>query len=418
MAGYDSFASLSRTSKRGVSPTTGSMQDVGDGGMAPSLSIGAVDDPQPPTSASVPASDASSTPKGRPVPTMLDSQNPLAASSFKGISRESMADSEPVKRSYTEPAPDRSSPFGGLTRENGMASRDSSSQRAARRDVHAIKVVTRLIQGISYNPGSKVSNSVKSSTLRDQLVEVHRLAGEMAQAAAPEESNRPWVLAQCSEVIADLVARRSERMGPETDIQVKGESIEQQVQTVNQVLRSSEMDAELAQAIGGLSQNSYVQATDASIARDRLSVSVAAATWDLHEKVVESGFLFGRSAIEIVESLSLGLVKTASESNIQIASLDMQTSHLQGSIRRLAGLIGAEYVSRAKQIIRWIGEDAPDAQESEQRASSAADSFQKLLPEILSVARRNFNSIEKIAPKLIEETFPERGARSYRDSPN
>lgn len=407
MASYDSFASLSRTSKRGVSPTSGSSHD---GSMAAPLSIGAVDDPQSTESHSA---DLLVNTPNQPMTTLPDSQNPLSTGSFHGMSRAANEDAKPVQRSYTE-APDRSA-FAGLTRENGMASRDSTPQRSARRDIHAIKVVTRLIQGISFNPGSKASNNVKSSTLRDQLVEVHRLAGDLAEAAAPEESSQSWVLAQCSEVVADLIARHSERFGAETADSAWPEFVNQQVQAVNQMLRSSETDAELARALTGLSQSQYVQATDTTIARDRLSVSVAAATWDLHEKVVESGFLFGLSSIEIVESLSAGLVKAASETNIQIPSLDMQTSHLQGSIRRLAGLIGAEYASRAKKLLHWINEGG---QPDEKRAASANASYPGLLREIQSVARKNFYSIEKIAPKLIEETYQEHGSRSCLDRQN
>jgi len=375
MAASDSFAALSRHSRRGVSPTLGS--DGPAGSMAAPMSIGAVDD----------QTDS----PGIPFP-------PVARNAFAGLHRGTMGEDEaPAPRAYEQ----ESSPFAGLERGG-----PTLPERAARKDVNAIKVVTRLVQGMAFKPGSSAPSSVKSAALREQLIEVHRHAQTLAQAAAPQEAHRAWVVRQCSEAVADLVARRNER-GDQAGLPA------QLVDGVCEVLRGAAQDGELSQALDGLQASQYVEATDASVARDRLSVSLAAAIWELHERVLDGGCLHGMTSVQLVQALSEGMVRTASAATIQIASRDMQTAHLQGSIRRLGALIGAEYSSRTKAIVAWIEGDGVDQQGRLERERAAQHKFRsEVLPEILSDARKNFIAIEKLAPKLLEEARLEQQARS------
>lgn len=432
MAGSDSFAALSRHSKRGVSPTVKSSISADADAMAPAMTIGAVDEViggvddysfvppeyanrgkskdniEPNVSQEEPTSQEEQTDSTSQLNSLERlSPNPLIKNPFEKLARASTEDLPFSQRVYPDSiAP---SPFAGLERNP-----PNGNERAARKDIHAIKVVTRLIQGISFNPGSNAPNSVKSATLRDQLILVHRLACEIALAAAPEEAHRPWVMAQCSEAVADLVARRSELSEDKDD---NDTLIQKQVKAVVRIFQAASSNTEIAAALDGLSANHYVEATDPSIVRDRLSVSIAAATWDLHEKVVDSGFSFGIDSIQMVEILTDGLIQNASKSTINLSSMDMQTAHLQGSIRRLCGLIAAEYVSRAKTMISWIEDGRRHGDDT--RTGRATNSFKsEILPELLSNAQKNFVAIEKIAPRLLAEVFQETNSKGNKQNPD
>lgn len=398
MADSNSFSALARTSKRGVSLTSGSNLT---NELTPSMSIGAVDDY---LIDSVPHEGRASS---------FGLVTPIQRDPFAELVRGS-GDDTPINRDYPQSTP--SSPFDGLSRD-GV---DVRQEQSARNDIHAIKVVTRLIEGISFNPGSKAPDGVKSATLRDQLVQVHLFAQQIAQAAEPDRLNRTWVIAQCSEAVAELIAHRSEQLGmnnrlknAESSSPTNFNDVKDQVAAVCHVLQSAQTSSSVMQALDGLAQSRYVEATDSSIVRDRLSVSIASATWALHEKVLSSGFLYGLEPIQVIELLTAGMVSAAAESNISISSIDMRTAHLQGSIKRLSGLIAVEYLSKSQKVVQWI-DDGILVGEND-RSSRANESFKtEILPEILMNARRNFIAIEKIAPKLLEQASIEMASLNSR----
>jgi hypothetical protein len=370
MANGSSFASLSRKSKRGSFGTAGT--DLPEAGVP----IGSVDD----------------TPPGDEPPATM----PHAPYRFSGLARR--ADESPAApREYEQ------SQFASLSGHGSGA----DGTRAARHDVHAVKLVTRLVQGIAYKPGSAAADNIKSHTLREMLLQVHRLSGELAHAVAPEAAHKPWVKAQCAEQLAELIARRNEedQFGEPLDV-------ERAVQVVSEVMQCAEADDEVAAALDVLRENKYVEAVGDVIANDRVSVSLASATWDLFDKVTsprlgrgDFRFSYGREPAEVVGALSKHMLLIALEMNIRIASLDMRTAHLQGSIRRVGGLLGAEYVSRTRKVMNWIGEDGIDDAEFDRRNASARSSFDTtILPEIVFFARRSFIAIEQLAPRLLEET--------------
>lgn len=434
MASGNSFASLSRHSKRGVSPTEGAPQ-IGPGidqKMAASLSIGAVDDDVLDDMVNIKSATLVA-----PVKTIPPVQNDNAVgsasgpaqtygfspvkNSFSGLKRSTISeiDMEPGRREYG-PAASAFSHLerGGASTEMGKPS--TFATKSARNDMHAIKVVTRLVQGIAFKPGSQASNAVKSAALRDQLVSVHHLAAQLAEAAAPNQDHSNWVLAHCSEAVAELVARHNEKFADALDVNGKSICLDRTAELINvvsQALSKAQSDPELGAALDALENNGYVRVTesDPGVIRDRLNVSLSGALWDIYEKVSESGFTYGLEVPEMLEHLSSSIVKSAKEINISIASVDMQVSHLQGSIRRFSGLIGAEYVAKTKRVLDWMQADKA------QREKTACDNFLKeILPEIIGNARKNFFAIEKIAPKLLDDSRQESQAMSARfggDSP-
>lgn len=324
----------------------------------------------------------------------------VPGSAFAGLSAlaASREMPEPPKpKAYTDGA----SPFASLVKPG-----QSVADRTARRDVHAVKVVTRLVRAIAFKPGSDAQARVKSEALSKLLGDVHKAASAIAIAAAPLDAHRPWVHAMCSEAMADLVAAREER-------DTFGESLDMDaaIQAVSDLFESSETRPQIAEAIAGLSEAGYVEATSESIATDRVRASIGLAAWDLFDSVTDPRlgkdafrYTYDNKPEEIVATLSEEAVRIAREGNIRASNLDLRTMHLQGSIRRVAALLGAEYVNRTRQIMNWIGEGESDA-EYERRCAEAKSSLKTVvIPQVVELARRNFIAIEQIAPQLIEES--------------
>lgn len=388
MASGNSFAALERRSKTGSSPTTG-LNDSNANASVPSMSIGAVEDYRD----AYVATDARAAFRREPI-----HRNPFAQ-----ISRTSIAEEKPEAKVYDIEV--SKSPFAHLERNSDGSG--TGIERVAKKDIQAVKVVTRLIQGISFNPGSKAANAVKSQALRDQLVQVTRMAQLLAAKIDINNLPRPWLVAQCAEAIADMVAKRSEFLSLK-DVDSAGDEIpiSNQLQAVMAVFDKSGIDAELADVITDLSENIYEPATSESVIHDRLHISTSAAIWDIHQKIIDSGFSFGLEPIEVAKMLSKGILATTVTTNIHISSTDLQTAHLQGSIRRLASLISHEYHGRADTIKKWIDEGKESGDNN--RMQRANESFvSEILPEIISTAKKNFISIEKIAPMLIERATDE-----------
>lgn len=370
MANGGSFSALTRQARKGVSPTAGAEQ------VESPCAIGSVDDsPSPSAQHGV--------------------RSPTGAVDFSSLVR-----SEPVPvagREYSERQFEILSDRGNGTQRS----------REARRDVAAVKVVTRLVQGIAFKPGVAASDRVKSAALRDQLVQVHELASQVAGAAEPQGAHKGWVQGLCAEAIADLIARRNE-----LDTFDEPLDLSAAVRAVCEVLEASQDDTMLGRALEVLKAARYHEATDQPTADDRIKVSLSAAVWDLFDKVTDprlgSGdfrFTYGKDPAEIVRLLTHDMLAAAQKVTISIASLDLRTAHLQGSLRRLAALIGAEYVARTRAVMNWIAEDGLSDAEFARRSSEACQDFEcGMRPAIMKAATRTFFTVEKLAPELIRES--------------
>lgn len=380
MAGSSSFSSLARMSKRGSSPTLGSPSIGDEEDIAPSMSIGAVNDslaalPFPPKNA------------------------------FSSLSRSAIEKETPVARDYvSEPNPRAhtarvaSNPFASLVQTPKEDAEEFRQSRDIKKDIQAVKVVTKLMRGISFHPGNQAEGAIKSSVLRDQLVLAHRAGKSLAEHVTRDVEFSPWVLAQCIEVAAELIAKRSE--DGKTD-SAEADVISQ-VGLAGSVFDKISGDKHLDKVIEDLGEDKYQQATSDAVIKDRVSVSLAASVWDIHDHVSRLAFDYGYSHMEVVEMLTKPILEIAMQTNVVTSSLDMKVAHLQGSIRRVAGLIASEYEARTKKILVWIDEGQSLGDLG--RKSAAHNKFEnEILTEILGVAKRNFYAIEKIAPKMLED---------------
>ena len=335
-------------------------------------------------------------------PTERSKISHIPGSAFSGLSALAASRSIPEAprgREYVEPT-------GGLAALERKGP-NSGVERSARKDVHAVKIVTRLVRAIAFRPGSDANPRVKTEVLSTMLGEVHRAASAVAIAAAPLDAHRGWVQAMCAEAMAELVAARSENdtFGEPLDI-------DQAVSAIKNVFETSDSTEMVAEAIANMMTDSgYVEATSEAIAVDKVRVSIGLASWDLFDNVVHPRlgveafrYTYAHKPEEIVALLVEETVRIAREMNIRTSSLDSRTMHLQGSIRRVAALIGSEYVNRTRQIMNWIGEN--DTEEEYQRRNVEAQESLKtvVIPQVVALARHNFIAIEQIAPQLLEES--------------
>lgn len=312
-------------------------------------------------------------------------------------------------REYEEPK----TAFSGLQQRPGMV---STSERSARRDVNAVKVVTRLVRAMAHNPGSSASDDVKRAELERLLGEVHRGASAIAMASAPLDAHRPWVQAMCAEAMAEMVAARVER-----DTYDEPLDLDLAIRTVVEVFERNGGGGDgaptsstlVSDAIASLEGSKYVEATNEAIAADKVAASARLAAWDLFDHVTDPrvgadkpvGFryTYDHEPHEIVAFLLDAAVGIAREANVRSSNLDVRTMHMQGSIRRVASLIGSEYIKRTRAIMNWCIES--DGEEYVRRCAEARDTMKTVtLVQVVELARRSFQAIEAIAPKLVESS--------------
>ncbi len=323
--------------------------------------------------------------------------NPLAALA-------SRKDREPdrVERSYAEPA----SPFASLA---------SESQRIAPiRDIQAVKVVNHLVCGISLGPGSSAPKAAKAKALKDQILHVDAGARKLVEALGLEPERADWMHAQCSEALASTVAQHQLAKPGRTGQDI-AEFIEQASEVAADALSRSNQD--LADVVGSWIHGRYRPATgdDPAAAEDRLTVSLAGAMGDLLDKVLSpclslagKPFTYAMEPSRVVELLGAQVLGVASKASIEISSIDMRVSHLQGSMRRVAALIGHEYVHMTLGILKWVQSDNASAEKMEERVRSAAEWLASTgVNEMVEKAKSSFLMVERIAPALLEQAREE-----------
>lgn len=387
-AGGHAFAALSRRSRRGASGTLGTPSEAlaGNATVAPAGAIGAIPD------------ELLELPE-RAVNTAPPTPSPFAALAARSAIEAQSDSGEFQPRDYEDMG--SSSPFERLVPETSRRSTTS-----ARHDIHAIKVLARLVMAIARKPGSGVPDAVKSRSLAGLLRATRSAASRLAVGVAPTVAHHSWVQAHAQEGAATIVAGQWER-----DEGDELKPVDAQLEELEEVFRQSEEQPELRAAIDDLGSARYVEATTPEIAEARVTLSLRLACWDLYSAVhhpclgsATSRYTYDRPAAEIVARLAPEILAIARDANIRIDSLDTRTTHLQGSLRRIADLMGAEYVTRTRQLMNWIAEkDISDAEFLARRASARDQFDDKIAPDLIEWTRRNFLAVESMATQLLQE---------------
>lgn len=290
-----------------------------------------------------------------------------------------------------------------------------STDEAALREMHSLKVLSRLVCAIVRRPGSATAPAVKAAILAALIKASGAAAQRLVSSIGPLDAHRNWVRASAAEAAASVVASQWEQ-----DVHDELRPVDEQLDAIEGVLNGMSDDRALAAVIEDLGTSRYVRATDHETAANRVALSARLAAWDLHSHVCDPilgkgafRFTYGKTPNEIVARLLPDLIAIARDAAMVTADLDVRTSHMQGTLRRVADLMGAEYVARTRSLMNWIADESISDEEYRARYSQGCAMFEKkVAPEVADWARRNFFSIEAMAAREVEGLHQQRSTQA------
>ncbi len=292
------------------------------------------------------------------------------------------------------------------SRFGALVSTDPStpSARQAKINISAVKALTPLVASISFAPGNSAEAPLKSRALANMIVKVQKAASDIVIAMGPSVGNVGWAQGQMMQLLANAASRQWESRG----------KIDLDPIVMHLIGVLQDPSAELNAALESFSDpDAYIEVDGPDVARARISVSVTGAAWELYDWVTRDSltmkdqpsrvFSYERPVDEVVDVLLGRILDEARSMQLIVKSTDMQVAHLQGSIRRLAQLSGAEYVTQTRSIMKWIEAPDIDAAERERRHKAAVDQFETgVVRRIMEWVHVNFAGIEHKARKLME----------------
>lgn len=281
-----------------------------------------------------------------------------------------------------------------------------------RRAMAAAKVVTPLVEAVSFHPGSlNTDTRARAKALSEMLVAVHSFAQATADAvgALAGKDVPQWQVTQYMEAAARTVSQRWMRQGP---VDVKDMTAQMQG-----LFLGASSQPQIFQAIQAAGDAAYLEVDSADTARCRVATSSVAAAWQLYDWVTRdclaiqhegdqpsAYFTWGRDASEVVNFLLLRAITECQTLTLAVDSADLRTAHMQASIRRMADLIGAEYAAQTLLTMGWIQEQGP-GEEARHREATAIAQFEAVMDHVFGWARQNFIRIENGAMRAVEQRF-------------
>lgn len=290
-----------------------------------------------------------------------------------------------------------------------VAQENTAVAITVKRGMAAAKVLTPLVAAVSFNPKSDGSPPERAKALSEMLVSVHKAAVSTAEAVSEVvgEDVPSWMVTSFMGALSTSVAKQWEVTGSADPSALSG-SMLQMFRSNSEAMKKMIVDA---------SDDAYQEVTSRDVARDRISVSIVSAGWELYDwishrslSIEQSGgmpsqfYSYDRDIDEIVKMMLTRCVDEARALVVQVESADLRTAHLQQSIRRMANLVGAEYVTQTRGVMNWIGEEnISDEEFIARRHGASAQLTTRILPHIFEWARKNFLRIELGALKAIED---------------
>lgn len=281
---------------------------------------------------------------------------------------------------------------------------DGPGARQAKMNMAAVKALTPLVAAISFSPGSSAEAPMKSKALATMIVKVKKAASDVVIAMGPSIGNVDWAQGQIMQLMANAAAKQWEERG----------KIDLEPIALQMISLLQEPTAELQSVLDAYANpDAYIEATGPDVARARISISVTGAAWEIFDWVTRDSltlkdqpsrvFSYDRPVDKVVELLLGRVIDEARSMQIIVNSTDIQVAHLQGSIRRIAQLAGAEYVTQTRAIMKWIDAPEIDAVERERRYKAAVERFESdVVGKIMEWVHVNFAGIEHKARKLME----------------
>jgi hypothetical protein len=342
-------------------------------------------------------------------------QSPVKSSRFSKIA---------ITTAEKEPEPVESEPIvEPKGRFDAVADMSNSTKaKQAKVNMAAAKALTPLVAAISFNPGSRSEPAAKSKVLADMVCKVQQSTTDVALVMGPYFANNEWARGNLMITLAGIAAQQWEKHG-RVDLDQIGTCMSGAFKAPSAEIQSALESFE--------SGDSYKKAETPDIAKARLSVTICSAAWELnewvtHERLQLKGsrtekfsngesfptpsrvFSYNISTAEIVEILLSRIIDESRAFEIQVQDADMRLAHLQGTVRRMSQIAGAEYVTQTAAIAQWIG-DGPNEDEQVKRTQMAQEQFHtQLIPRVMEWTRANFASIEHRAQRILTEMTQEK----------
>lgn len=286
----------------------------------------------------------------------------------------------------------------------------SAAVRALRADVKSASIVTDLVSAMALRPGSDAEVALKSKVLTSLLIQARHSADDLIQMVDPARADVGWVRAQALSQTASMLAR-------EWTSDVLGEDalrhrMELRMGLVRAVLmdQGGEVERALAEFASG---DHYKECVDAQSVADHRAVAIHQSAWALADAVTmvkdRKGevFSFGMPQTDVVAALMQQAVSIVNTSRPDIRDPEASTTYMRGAIRRATTLVAAEYRSKSAEACAWV-DAAEGAELVSQRLSACPKMFaETVTPFIAHWGLKNFQSIERAARKLIEESQDE-----------
>ena len=324
------------------------------------------------------------------------------------------------------PSPSR---FAKLVAAQEKFDAEEAKNKTARVSMSAVKALTPLVAAISFKPGSNVELAAKSSALAELVRKVQLATTDVTMAMGPYFANSDWARGRVMVTMAEVAAKQWEKHG-RVDIQDIGGCMSGAFRNPSPELLSALQSFE--------NSDQYVEANNEQIAKARLATTVCAAAWEIHDWVTHeklqvqdmpssiSGqtltapsrvFSYDLQVGEVVEVLLSRVIDEARGFELQIQDADMRLAHLQGTIRRLTQIVGAEYVTQTSSIQQWVSA-APDESEYDRRRNQAREQFvSDVVPRVMEWAHQNFASVEHRAQRMLDVLKQDNGnGESNRDT--
>lgn len=278
---------------------------------------------------------------------------------------------------------------------------------SARQAMAAAKVVAPLVAAVSFNPGSNSAPADMTKALTSMLLAVHRASTEVALRWSQQYGKDvpAWTVSQLMQSMAEIVARRWERTG--------SAEIEEMAGALCDILAMQ--DGEVTRMLVEAADQAYVEASTPDAAANRVAVSTAGAGWILydwvtHEQLQVNGgipsryYSYDLEPADVVARMLKLAVSFCRSLPLNVDHADMRVAHMQASIRRMAGLMGAEYVAHTRVVMNWIDDSSISDEEFAARKYAAAQQFEtRILPHVFEWARRSFLRVEQGAFSAIED---------------
>jgi hypothetical protein len=238
----------------------------------------------------------------------------------------------------------------------------NSEGSKARKEMAAMKTLTRLLEAVYTRPGSTASDTERMMSLSTLSNRSFELGTVVARVAGDDAERSSYVRAMAMDAAVGLVCKAWEQ-----NREIDWASI----------IEASANAPEIDLAANELAQATYRPVQTAQDASERLSVSMHAAFWQVYSLGDAVNGITPRVAAEIIRDCANYLQTRERFVN----NNDLHVSWMQGSIRRMCDLVCAEMRARFSNV----------------EAPTKAD-----IDVVLSTARSGFEGVENYAQIILE----------------